>query len=207
MQTFRRRYLDSHLAQTAFRQAVLDIGGEKVRRRGSFVPPMQQVSAWHTANLDPATAPDLCCDAANLPVPDASYDMALLCETLEHVASPEAVLAEACRVLKPGGTLVLSAPLLFAVHGDPADYQRWTAAKLRKALKEAGFEAIQLTAMGGIGAVVHDLAISLWSASRWRYLCRLLRPFCAVLERLQVGDQSKVTSGYFVLADKRGSQA
>jgi SAM-dependent methyltransferase len=203
MQTFRRGYLDCRLAKTAFRDAVIDIGGEKVRRRGSFVPPLQQVSVWHTVNLDPATEPDLCCDAANLPVPDASYDMALLCETLEHVASPEAVLSEACRILKPGGTLVLSAPFLFAVHADPADYQRWTAAKLRSALRAAGFEAIDVAAMGGIGAVVNDLAISLWSNTRWRYLCRLLRPLCALLERLQVGDPAKVTSGYFVLADKR----
>lgn len=200
--TFRRHYLDTMLAGTSFRGAVIDIGGKKVRRRGNFVPPLERVSVWHVVNLDPAVEPDFCCDAAQIPVPDGSYDIALLCEVLEHLPSPEAVLSEACRILKQDGTLILSAPFLYAVHADPADYQRWTAHKLSQALSAVGFEPVNIVTMGGIGAVIYDMAMTLWSNTRWRHLLRLLRPVFSLMERLNLGDPTKVTSGYFVWARK-----
>lgn len=46
--------------------------------------------------------------ATELPYPDASMDVALLPELLEHVAHWQACLDEAVRVLKPGGLLYLS---------------------------------------------------------------------------------------------------
>lgn len=46
--------------------------------------------------------------ATDLPYPDASMDVALLPELLEHVANWQACLDEAVRVLKPGGLLYLS---------------------------------------------------------------------------------------------------
>ena len=42
-----------------------------------------------------------------LPVPDASFDGACAVTVLEFVADPAAVVAEACRVLRPGGRLVV----------------------------------------------------------------------------------------------------
>lgn len=47
-------------------------------------------------------------DAQGLPFADASFDMILSCECLEHVPDPKAALAEMFRVLKPGGRLVLT---------------------------------------------------------------------------------------------------
>jgi 2-polyprenyl-6-hydroxyphenyl methylase/3-demethylubiquinone-9 3-methyltransferase len=41
-----------------------------------------------------------------LPFPDACADVVVAGEILEHVTDLDAVVAEACRVLKPGGTLV-----------------------------------------------------------------------------------------------------
>jgi len=46
--------------------------------------------------------------AAALPWPTASMDVCLLAELLEHVPEWEVVLAEACRVLRPGGALYVS---------------------------------------------------------------------------------------------------
>ncbi|MGK7862129.1 class I SAM-dependent methyltransferase [Falsiroseomonas sp. E2-1-a4] len=48
-------------------------------------------------------------DAARLSFPDASFDTALLLDSLEMLADPAAALAEAARVLAQGGRLMLSA--------------------------------------------------------------------------------------------------
>jgi ubiquinone/menaquinone biosynthesis C-methylase UbiE len=47
-------------------------------------------------------------DAVQLPWPDASFDHIYTTWFLEHVSDPEAVLREAYRVLKPGGTIILN---------------------------------------------------------------------------------------------------
>ena len=49
-------------------------------------------------------------DAASLPLDDGAVDAVVLLDVLEHVPEPRAVVAEARRVLRPGGTLVLSVP-------------------------------------------------------------------------------------------------
>ncbi len=48
--------------------------------------------------------------AETLPLADQSFDGVLLLDVLEHVSDQQAVLREIQRVLKPGGTLVLSVP-------------------------------------------------------------------------------------------------
>ncbi|WP_320783972.1 methyltransferase domain-containing protein [Streptomyces sp. CRN 30] len=46
-------------------------------------------------------------DVTELPFDDASFDVVTAGQCLEHVPDPYAVVAEACRVLRPGGTLVV----------------------------------------------------------------------------------------------------
>jgi ubiquinone/menaquinone biosynthesis C-methylase UbiE len=46
-------------------------------------------------------------DAAALPFGRGSFDVVTTARTLHHVARPEVVLAEAVRVLRPGGTLLV----------------------------------------------------------------------------------------------------
>lgn len=49
-------------------------------------------------------------DLRDLPVDDRSYDVVLATEVLEHIREQRQALGEISRVLRPGGTLVMSSP-------------------------------------------------------------------------------------------------
>ncbi|OGB74836.1 hypothetical protein A2810_00140 [candidate division Kazan bacterium RIFCSPHIGHO2_01_FULL_49_10] len=53
----------------------------------------------------------LCDLEAGIPYPDATFDLIVAAEVLEHLIYPEKVVAEAYRVLKPGGVLIGSVPM------------------------------------------------------------------------------------------------
>ena len=52
--------------------------------------------------------------AANLPVADGVADVVIMSELIEHLVDPDGAVAEARRVLRPGGSLLLSTPNLAA---------------------------------------------------------------------------------------------
>jgi SAM-dependent methyltransferase len=52
--------------------------------------------------------------APGLPVADGAADVVIMSELIEHLVDPDAAVAEARRVLRPGGSLLLSTPNLAA---------------------------------------------------------------------------------------------
>lgn len=77
---------------------------------------------------------------SSIPLPDCSFDMVLSTQVLEHVPEPDHYLKESFRVLKPGGSLVLTTHGIFQDHGCPYDFWRWTADGLRLLLERVGFQ-------------------------------------------------------------------
>src|SRR5262249_30323997 len=75
-----------------------------------------------------------------LPIADASVDCVLSTQVLEHVEDPRFYLAEAYRVLKPNGSLILSTHGTWPFHPDPTDFWRWTVDGLRREITTAGFD-------------------------------------------------------------------
>lgn len=114
--------------------SILDYGCGGSPYRGLF-------DGWtyHRADLKGTPAVDFeLQEDSRVSAPSISYDCVLSSQVLEHVPSPPDYLRECCRLLKPGGTLILSTHGLFEDHNAPADYWRWTAAGLGKLIQSGG---------------------------------------------------------------------
>jgi SAM-dependent methyltransferase len=93
---------------------------------------------------------DYVCDISNIPVGDSSFDAVLCSEVLEHVPDPVSVIKEFARILKPGGKLILTAPLGSGLHQEPFHfYGGYTEFWYDKYLSEAGYGEIIVEANGG----------------------------------------------------------
>ena len=83
-----------------------------------------------------------------LPIPDRSVDLALLSQALHHAAEPERALAEAHRILRPSGrVLVLDLRQHEEAWVRSKLGDRWlgfTDARLKTLLREAGFEHVKV---------------------------------------------------------------
>ena len=92
--------------------------------------------------------PDVLADAKKLPFPDNSFDTALMFQVLEHVDSPDRVIKEVARVLKPGGVLILSVPFFYPLHDMPHDWGRYTETALKSFISEASLNLVKIKTQG-----------------------------------------------------------
>lgn len=166
---------------------------------------------------------DHVCDARSIPVPDGAFDAVLCTEVLEHVPEPVAVVNEISRVLRPGGRLILTAPLGSGIHQEPFHYYGgYTPYWYREFLAAAGFDAIQVEPNAGSFQFFAQecirfarttrpfrLAMPGWLTLLWAPVWVLLFPVlvvllpavCRVLDPYDAEQRSTV--GYHVTAIRR----
>ena len=209
--TLRRYYLDQNLAKINFYGDVLDIGGKKNNKRGSFSPKLLNVKSWIYLNNDLSTNPDIPCSADNISLGDNLFNFIVMTEVIEYVDDYFRALEEAHRILIPGGKLILSVPLFNPIHGDLGDKYRFTEFKLIEDLTKLGFCNINLKKMGSITAIFYDFLLS--ELRKHRYynfiFLRILRKcFRFALSKIVLYfdrilfKESNSTTGYFILCEK-----
>ncbi|MGO4603553.1 class I SAM-dependent methyltransferase [Terrabacter sp. 2YAF2] len=83
-------------------------------------------------------------DATRLPLADASLDLVVAFDLLEHLVDDDAAVAEVRRVLKPTGTYLVAVPAdpkLWSDHDEAVDHvRRYTRQGLLDLLDRGGFE-------------------------------------------------------------------
>jgi SAM-dependent methyltransferase len=114
-----------------------------------YRPFFKQVTAYIGLDSDGRRRPDVVGVATAAPFADA-----VLCtELLEHCPSPDEVVREIARILKPGGTLLLSSPMSWNLHYEPHDYYRFTRYWLQVIVARAGLETASVSRIGGVFAM------------------------------------------------------
>lgn len=122
--TYYRAQLFRHLQLHKVEGRVLDVGGFNGywstfldQRADAFVIDMNPVPAYRRVTYVRG-------DALDLPFRDGSFDAVFALEVIEHVRDERRLLAEAVRVLRPGGRLIISTPSA-TVHIWPKRIQPW----------------------------------------------------------------------------------
>lgn len=156
--TNRDRWIKSQASTIPKGSKVLDVGAGSCPYRELFAH-----CEYHTqdvAQLKPEQIRyggygqiDYIGDASSIAVTDRYFDVVMCTEMLEHHPEPIKVVRELARVLRPGGKLLLTAPLGSGIHQEPYHYYGgYTPFWYEKFLGEAGFSDIEILANGGFFA-------------------------------------------------------
>ncbi|MCD8740867.1 class I SAM-dependent methyltransferase [Mucilaginibacter roseus] len=123
-------------------------------------------------------------------LPDNYADIVLSNQVLEHVDSPAGYLQEAMRILKPGGTLILTTHGYWFYHPTPNDYWRWTSAGLRKTVEKEGFIISSFHGIMGLAASGIQLVQDAIAVKMPKFL---IPPFALVMQGM-IGLFNKINS-------------
>lgn len=146
--------------------------------------------------------------SGKVPLDSETADVVLSTQVLEHVPDPAGYLAEAERILKPDGKLVLSTHGFWMDHPSPRDYWRWTAEGLKLALDKANFRVLEVVGVLGFAAA----ALHLLQDSLSPRMPRMIRAAFVTLmqsmirfadSRYSANDRLKNSAVYMVVAVKK----
>lgn len=164
----------------AFGGRVLDVGcGGKPYRSWFGV-----VTEYVGLDVVPGSSVDVVVSSnERWPLPDEHFDVLFSSQVLEHVENLECTLFEMKRVLKKGGSAVLTFPFLYNEHGAPWDYRRITVHGAERLFQD--FEIVHLERLGGIGSTLALLLLNWLSNSRFlKALMPIWVPFSLAVNSL-----------------------
>ena len=155
--------IDRWLKSTALREAhgvMLDYGCGGQPYKDFFLPNLTRyigadVAAAHGVQLDLEIIP-----GQALPLANASIDTLLSTQTLEHLPDVLFYLNECARLVRPGGVMILTAPMQWRHHEVPYDYLRFTKFGLTALAEQHGFEIKSISACGGVYALLGQIFLS-----------------------------------------------
>lgn len=169
---------------------LLDAGAGKLAYKNILE---RYCQSYRSIDIEPRSSEiDFVGDVQALGFGNSTFDTIFCSQVLEHLPEPWRAISEFHRVLRPGGTLILSAPHLSYLHNEPGDYYRFTHHGLRHLLERGGFKVVEMEPSGGLiafaGHILSTAAIALtceiWPMRRILFrLNRLLSRLLLSLDR------------------------
>lgn len=188
---------------------VLDVGAGGFKRYDDLL----KFDKYITLDINPENKPDILTSAENIPLKDNSVDSIICTQVLGDIENFSQVISEFYRVLRPGGTILLTESLLAELHDEPHDFWRFTSFSMKNIFEKAGFELIEINQRGGFFSSQAQLQIrylidrfNLYS--RWwvRFLNPCLWLCCSLAILLDKLDKSlanrKHVLGWLIVAKK-----
>jgi SAM-dependent methyltransferase len=154
-------------------------------------------------DYNPAFRPAIVADLIHsIPIKDATADVVIVSGFLHIPPDPKEFLKEVKRILKPGGCLLLTAPLVFPYTPEPTDYWRFTEEGLSWLLYNAGFTDFEIVPVGNRFSAAAFL-LGPFLRPRW-IVAPLVYLLCLLLDRIVTYFKLRPCPiGYAVLARKR----
>ncbi|WP_210649592.1 class I SAM-dependent methyltransferase [Nocardioides sp. SYSU D00065] len=150
-------FLREALADLPAGARILDVGSGDSPYRELFGKFDYLTNDWGDTTYVPDVPVDVVAPAHDLPLADDALDAVVCTQVLEHTPEPWAVIDEFARVIRPGGKLILTAPLTWYLHEVPHDYYRFTAYGLRYLLDRAGFVDAEIRPMNDSAGTIAEL--------------------------------------------------
>ena len=109
-------------------------------------------------------------DAGNSPIKSHTFDTVIIIQVLQFIFEPTKVIAEANRILKKNGRIVIQVPQSGNLHGVPHHYYNFTRFWLERTLSENNFKAIEYIPLGGAWRTIASrLFLMFWPVMRHPY--------------------------------------
>lgn len=163
-------YFKSHLELLSRANKILDLGAGDIQFADLFFE-------FEYTAVDFADYPDIDVKvdlSEALPIPDGSYDIIILSNTLEHIPNTQELLDECYRILKPSGLILGTIPFLISVHQAPHDFNRYTHYQLKNLLRK--FQSVSVSPLGSLIDTYDTIERKTFDLMpKWVYPIRVLR--------------------------------
>lgn len=133
---------------------IIDIGSGLNKRYAKY---FKKAVQYLTLDINPDNKPDIIGSAEAIPVGENSFDGVVCTQVLGDILHPENAIKEFYRILKPGGTVLLTEGFMNELHGEPIDYWRFTPFGLKALFEENDFEILTIEMLGGGLSVVSQM--------------------------------------------------
>ncbi len=171
-------------------------GGHLLADLGTSFPEATLVGSDYTLGTLLALAPRAAgiplirMDLTRSPLPDEAVDAIVLLNVLEHIDDDETAMRHCCRMLKPGGLVVIEVPagpgLFDDYDRELMHFRRYSAGELRRKAEAAGFAIVEQSFIGCL------LYPAFWASKKWSRL--RAKPASATSDRSRVRAAIRATA-------------
>lgn len=142
--------------------AILDFGCGSMPYKSLFTGSTSYIGLDLADTEHGLSQPDVTFVGEKVPFRSGHFDSVVSFEVLDDLSDPTVQLRELHRVLKPGGTLLLTTSFVWELHEEPHDIARYTEYGLRHLIEGTGFEVSEIKKLGHYTRTLGQMTAMYW---------------------------------------------